>query len=159
MQLVVFILWYHSSSERVPNSDLWDIWGNQRLEITAIMDDVLWIQIHKDRQSRMPNSLAAEEWGLRGTFILRHYLKCSFKKKDDWWYNLFCLEPFSYLLVYLSSLKWCLIEIFWAHFRDIFSYQIHQQLSVLWNPRTSFETHTCTDMSNQRGRCRSVHWY
>ncbi|KAI3362108.1 hypothetical protein L3Q82_012437, partial [Scortum barcoo] len=46
--------------ECAPNSDLWDIRGNQSLETTAIMDDVLWIRIHKDRQRRMPNSLTAE---------------------------------------------------------------------------------------------------
>lgn len=119
------MLWCHSSPEWFPNSPLWDIWGNQRLEITAIMDDVLWIQ------SRMPNSLTAEEWGLRGIFILRNYLKRCLKNN----YNLFCLEPFWYLLVYLSSLKWCLIEIFRAHFKIFPATKIHHQLSVPWNRR------------------------
>lgn len=35
------------------------------LEITAIIDEVLWIQIHKDH-------LTEEELDLRGTFILKH---------------------------------------------------------------------------------------
>lgn len=44
------------------------------MRITAIMYDVLWIQIHKDQQSRIPDPLAAEERDLRERFIMRE--KC-----------------------------------------------------------------------------------
>lgn len=41
------------------------------MRITAIMYDVLWIQIHEDQQRKMPDSLTAEEKDLRERFIIQ----------------------------------------------------------------------------------------
>lgn len=69
-------LCFHSKPGWAPNSDLWDIWGTQSLKNTAIMDNVLWIHINKERLNRMPDSLTAEESDFRGKFVPSHYFKC-----------------------------------------------------------------------------------
>lgn len=45
------------------------------MRITAIMYDVLWIQIHKDQQNRIPDPLAGEERDLRERFIMQFCAK------------------------------------------------------------------------------------
>lgn len=150
-QSVVFMVYCHFGSEWVPTSDLWYTWGAQRMRITAIMYDVLWIQIHKDQQSRIPDPLAAEERDLRERFIMQF---CA-KKKCLRDLACFYWSHFLYLLVNLSSLiplnvpdmmsYW---DFFWAQLIHFFLLpNISVFVSCIAN--ASLCSWICSDMKNK----------
>ena len=130
----------HFSLEWVPNSDLWNIWASWRLEITVMMDDVLWKQKHKDLQSRMPDSVCAEERDFRGTFILRHYLKCFFKSLMVM--QLVVPEPFRYvsLNAFVFTITTSSVHQVMSHWD---SFSAPKYVSIPWTQRTGacFSTH------------------
>lgn len=150
-QSVVFMVYCHFGSERVPTSDLWYTWGAQRMRITAIMYDVLWIQIHKDQQSRIPDPLAAEERDLRERFIMQFCAKKMFA-----WFSLFLLEPFFIFIgrfIFTNTIKCAWHDVilrffFWAQLIHFFLLpNISVFVSCIAN--ASLCSWICSDMKNK----------